>query len=304
MTQQPGEIESRPSASLDELDALLRASTTLELDRRQHSSASRMILSTALAILIGLGIMLIGGLPVMLRVYLLFGWTVLYVIVTGASPFPLLRSHATHVSETDADVIRALEQLDNPRAIGILIDGEAASGGGRQLAIQAALTRLLPRAGELGQRPWNDEQVERLYTHLDAFGKLTYYTTTPVSFSAYPLGGAWEPTKVITDEFPELREEYVAFLLAIVQALAVAGDSESARRLETVVAGKPRSSQIKQVQTAAWEAIDAIHARLEAEREGRTLLRPTDEPPGPLLRPARNPGEAAPESLLRPRDDG
>jgi hypothetical protein len=303
MTQQPDETESG-AGSVHELEALLHASTTSEMDRRQRTSASRMILSTAVAILIGLGIMLIGGLPVMLRVYLLFGWTMLYVIVTGASPFPLLRSHAAHANDSDADVIHALAQINDPRAIGVLIDAEAAAGGERQLAIQAALTRLLPRAGELGRMPWNDEQAERLYTHLDAFGKLTYYTSTPVSFSAYPLSGAWEPTKVITEAFPELREEYIDFLIAVVRALAAAGNEEAVRHLETVVAGKPRSDQIAAVQAAAWEALNTIHSRLEAEREGRTLLRPTHQPADPLLRPARNPGEAAPESLLRPRDDG
>jgi hypothetical protein len=236
-----------------------------------------------------------------LRFFLVLVWTLLFLIVPGASPFPLLRRGGASAASVEQEALHALEEIDNPRAIGMLIDAEGESTGERQKAILAALTRLLPRAREIGGS-LTDSQIERLYTHLDALAKLARYTERPTSFSPYPLGGTWERPRVINQEFPELRDEYEAFLLALLAGLEALGTADTIRHIEPIVSNKAPSEQYARIEQAAWQTLDAIHARMEAEREGRTLLRPASEPTNSLVRPAGGPAEAAPESLLRPSD--
>lgn len=258
--------------------------------------------SLLLVLLLPSLILLTQGWPSVLRLLLVAGWALVVLVVPGACRFPLLRGADAANSTADAAVLTMLADLRDPRAIGTLIDAEGESTGERQKAILAALTRLLPRAREIGGS-LTDSQIERLYTHLDALAKLARYTGQPAGFSPYPLDGTWERPKVITQEFPELREEYEAFLLALLTGLETLGTADTIKHVEAVVSSMAPSAQFWRIQQAARQTLDAIHARLEAEHEGRMFLRPAAEPTDSLVRPARGPGETAPESLLRPLEE-
>lgn len=300
MTENP----SNPTEAITETDRLaeLLSPATDQMARRQwYSEVRGVVLGIVVVAILPAGVYLTQGWPSVERAILFIGWAVvlLLTLAPSAPAFPLLRTIRSGDTTTESDVLRALGEARDPRSIGQLIDAEAATTGDRQAAIQAALARLLPRAGELENLRLSDEQLARLCTHLDAFSKLHSYTAYQSTFNAYPLGGTWERTKIITEEFPELRDEYIAFLLAILSGLEVAGDEESVRHVEALFGDEPRSQQVERIQTAAWNCFNAIHDRLEAKRLGRTLLRPTLGPADPLLRPAVDPGRAAPESLLR-----
>ncbi len=294
------EMKHDESVVMSPTQRKLSAEAMEDVRLRATLRAQKRIL--VIVLLLPAGYALTLGLPIEIRAALLAIWGVLFLLVTAKAAFPMLQLSGEKFSIQSEDAIRALAEEDNPENIGILIDAEAVAWAESRQAIQTALTRLLPAAsvGLAG------EHLELLYTHLNVFARLTAYTTTPMTWSAYPLGGAWERTKVISEEFPELREKYIDFLVAILAGLENFGTADSVRYVEALANGEPKTAQADRIQQAAWQCLDAIHERLEAERLGRTLLRSASEPIDALLRPATHTAANAPESLLRsnaPDDD-
>jgi hypothetical protein len=290
------------STELSRLAELLGPSADAGV-QKQQSKRKTFDAILVLGLSLPLTLWLTAAWPPAIRFLVIMVWVLLFLVVPGASPFPLLRRSKETRPCAEQETIHALAAADDPRAIGLLIDAEADSAGERQLAIHAALTRLLPRATELTLARLTDLQYERLYTHLDALAKLARYTTKPTTFAAYPLGGTWERTTIVNEAFPELRDEYEAFLMAALRGLETLGTEDTQRHLEAIVANGSPSDQYARIQQAAWETLNTIHERLEAQQAGRTLLRPTAEPTDSLVRPARNLDDTAPESLLRPTDE-
>jgi hypothetical protein len=285
---------------LEALNTLLLPSVTIAQYRDAHTRDRAVFTACTIAMLLPLGYIATRDWPNSLRVLLLIGWALLFLFVPGRKAFPLLSGEHNADSALDERLIHALDTVADPAAIGILIEAEAASAGERRAAIQAALTRLLPRAAEIDFSYRFATEIDRLYTHIDAIGKLASYSGNKASFTPYPLGGTWERAKIVSEDFPELTDQYEEFLLAILACLAAAGDAEAISHLEALAASKAPTEQLERINKAARVSLDALHSRLEAQARTGVLMRPSDMPVDRLPRPSRSPAHTAPESLLRP----
>lgn len=92
------------------------------------------------------------------------------------------------------------------------------------------------------------------------------------------------------------------FVIAALQALARVGDQSVLGRIERFAAGRGRTGRDPRVREVARACAGELRARLEAEREHATLLRPASAPTDTLLRPASAPRDTDTARLLRPAD--
>jgi HEAT repeat protein len=166
---------------------------------------------------------------------------------------------------------KRLVGLQDPRAVGPLLDMLVASSNIRWEEVRTALIRLLPRLRA------SDEPFLTAH-HLTT---LTYLLRQP---------GMWynRPDKSGTD----LRVE-------ILKALAQVGDEQAISTVEELAA----NAKSEAVRQAALECLPILKARVEEGRPGRTLLRPAhseDDPGLSLLRPASGNHNPDTEELLRP----
>jgi HEAT repeat protein len=166
---------------------------------------------------------------------------------------------------------KRLVGLQDPRAVGPLLDMLIASSNIRWEEVRTALIRLLPRLRA------SDEPFLTAH-HLTT---LTYLLRQP---------GMWynRPDKSGAD----LRIE-------ILKALEQVGDEQAISTVEELAANA-KSEAVKQ---AAIECLPILKARVEYQRPGRTLLRPAppvDEPGASLLRPLSGNHTPDTDELLRP----
>jgi HEAT repeat protein len=163
--------------------------------------------------------------------------------------------------------VKALQKLDDPRAVGPLLAIFPQVGGSNRRALILTLTRLLPRVA-----PGDITLEDRQWTGLSC---LLQYDI---------------------NRHPDL-------LVAALQALERIGDPGALSLVEPLAFGLTKTAQETRVRRAA----KACKARLEEIRENmrlsQTLLRPASAPEPPeetLLRPAQGASSTDSRYLLRP----
>ena len=102
----------------------------------------------------------------------------------------------------------------------------------------------------------------------------------------------------------QMPEEDVEFTLVVLARLEHWGDAQAVGVLKRLIREKHWYVGSDRVEAAARQCLAQVEIRLQQQRQGATLLRPTQGidaiPPQTLLRPAGEASENAPEQLLRP----
>lgn len=168
--------------------------------------------------------------------------------------------------------LATLSQWRDVRAIGPLLDALTISVGFDRPQIVALLTDLLPCVQEKDAPLFPRSQRRKL---MDAL------------------------------HFADNHIE-VYFQVAIVKALARVGEGDALSLLQTLAADTPVTEYETIVRNAARESLPILVDRVERLHQSHQLLRPsiTSESSAELLRPAVASEEAAPETLLRPTQNG
>ncbi|MCW3052834.1 MAG: hypothetical protein JWN14_2004 [Chthonomonadales bacterium] len=104
--------------------------------------------------------------------------------------------------------------------------------------------------------------------------------------------------------FLQMPEEDVELTLLVLARLEQWGDAQAVPVLKRLIREKHWYVGSDRVEEAARQCLAQVEIRLQQQKQGDTLLRPTQGmdaiPPRALLRPAADSSENAPEQLLRP----
>ncbi len=184
--------------------------------------------------------------------------------------FSISLAIATVQAPAEDEVAEALLRIDDARAVGPI--AEALDTADTRWVAEEVLIRLLPFMRASDSDHLSEQQRASLYRNL--------------------------------------RRRNTRFILACLESLRQIGDESALPHVRRLAENRGRGSNARHIREAAQDALPYIEARIERERNRRTLLRvarePTDslpraagEPTDCLLRPLR-PSHEPPELMLRP----
>ncbi len=179
----------------------------------------------------------------------------------------LFTANPRRLSRDRERVERALEQIDDVSVVGDLLDALPTAFQFGSGCPYRMLTRLLPRLREEHSQMLTRGQKRRLYGLLSMF---------PGSASD--------------------------FHVAVLRATARIGDAEALPHVWRIASGTPTSPSEERIRATALDCLNVLEERVKRMRQGRALLRPSDEPAADTLLRAAGQAESAPRHLLRPAD--